>query len=208
MRASCVASITAGLLASGTAAGALDLGQIGPTYPVAEPHLLEVIQQRLRAKERSGELQRQSEAAASRARVAVLNPDPVAAIAVTQVARTFFVDPTYQLDRNILDGQGRLLFPAGTRKNPLEVVSLGTALLFFDARDARQMQRARLLLESRQGRVKPILVGGSYLELMKAWRLRVYYDQQGLLTRRLGITHVPALVTQQGLQLRVDELVP
>jgi conjugal transfer pilus assembly protein TraW len=207
MRGRCVA-IAAWLLALSSAASALDLGQLGPTYPVAEPHLLDLIQQRLRAKERSGELQRLGEAAASRARTAVTNPEPVAGVTVTQVARTFFVDPTYELDRNILDAQGRLLFAAGTRKNPLEVVSLGKALLFFDARDRRQVERARLLLDSRQGHVKPILVGGSYLELMKAWRVRVYYDQQGLLTRRLGITHVPALVTQQGLQLRIDELVP
>jgi conjugal transfer pilus assembly protein TraU len=40
---------------------------------------------------------------------------------------------------------------------------------------------------------------------MKSWRIPVYYDQQGLLTRRLGITQVPALVSQEGLRLRIDE---
>ncbi len=33
-----------------------------------------------------------------------------------------------------------------------------------------------------------------------------YYDQQGVLTRRLGIAQVPALVSQEGKRLRVDEL--
>jgi conjugal transfer pilus assembly protein TraW len=37
-------------------------------------------------------------------------------------------------------------------------------------------------------------------------RLPVYFDQQGLLIRRLGITQVPALVSQEGLHLRIDEL--
>ena len=37
-----------------TAAHAADLGTIGPTYGIAEPHLLEFIQQRLRDKERTG----------------------------------------------------------------------------------------------------------------------------------------------------------
>ena len=41
---------------------------------------------------------------------------------------------------------------------------------------------------------------------MKSWRQPVYYDQLGLLTRRLGITKVPALVSQEGLRLRIDEL--
>ena len=53
---------------------------------------------------------------------------------------------------------------------------------------------------------RSILVGGSYLDLMKSWRMPVYFDQQGLLTRRLGITQVPALVSQEGLRLRIDEL--
>jgi conjugal transfer pilus assembly protein TraW len=99
-----------------------------------------------------------------------------------------------------------LLFAAGTRKNPLEVVSLSKRLLFFDARDPRQVARARELIASYGGKVKPILTGGSYLDLMKAWRVAVYFDQQGTLTRRFGIRQVPALVSQEGQRLRVDEM--
>ena len=124
----------------------------------------------------------------------------------TDTPRTFYIDPSFTLDRNIVDASGRLLFAAGTRKNPLEVVSLSRHLLFFDARDPRQVGRARQLIALYQGRVKPILVGGSYLDLMQSWHVPVYYDQQGLLTRRLGITQVPALVSQEGLRLRIDEL--
>ena len=54
--------------------------------------------------------------------------------------------------------------------------------------------------------MKPILTGGSYLDLMQAWQLPVYYDQLGMLTRRLGIRQVPALVSQEGKRLRIDEL--
>ena len=41
---------------------------------------------------------------------------------------------------------------------------------------------------------------------MKRHDLRVYYDQRGLLVQRLGIHQVPALVTQEGRMLRIDEL--
>jgi conjugal transfer pilus assembly protein TraW len=54
--------------------------------------------------------------------------------------------------------------------------------------------------------VKLILTGGSYLDLMRRWKLAVFYDQQGHLTTQLGIRHVPALVTQDGKRLRIDEL--
>ena len=185
---------------------AMDVGVIGPTYEISEPHLLQMIEQRLRAKERSGELGRLEAEARERGIATVKNPPPVTGLRPTDTVRTFYFDPSFTLDRNILGPQGELLFAAGTRKNPLEVVSLSRHLLFFDARDPRQVGRARQLIALYQGRVKPILVGGSYLDLMQSWRLPVYYDQQGLLTRRLGITQVPALVSQDGLRLRIDEL--
>jgi conjugal transfer pilus assembly protein TraW len=196
----------AAFLALAPAAGALDLGATGPTYGIREPHLLADIQRRLREKERSGELGRLMEEARARGVESVRSPAPVSGLSVTSRTRSYYVDPTFTLDRNVVDAQGRLMFAAGTRKNPLEIVSLSKRLLFFDARDPRQVAHARRLMSTHGSRVKPILTGGSYLDLMKAWRTPVYYDQQGVLTRRLGLQHVPAVVSQEGLLLRVDEV--
>lgn len=193
-------------VASGATARAEDLGKIGPTYPIAERHLLDHIMSRLREKERSGELKKFEQLAKERATQSVNNPTPVAGLARTQAARTYYFDPTFVLDRNVVDENGALMFLAGTRKNPLEVVGLSKHLLFFDARDPRQVVRARELIDVYQGRVKPILVGGSYMDLMKAWKLRVYYDQEGVLVRKFGITAVPAIVSQEGQRLRIDEV--
>jgi conjugal transfer pilus assembly protein TraW len=185
---------------------ATDLGTIGPTYPISEPHLLDDLQQRLHRLEANGELDRRIALGRQRSEAAVQQPAPVAGIVSTRTPRTFFFDPSFTLDRNVLDAQGHLLFAAGLRKNPLDVVSLSSHLLFFDARDPRQRDQARRLIAHYRGRIKPILVGGSYLELMQAWQRPVYFDQQGRLTRRFGITQVPALVSQEGVRLRIDEL--
>ena len=198
--------ITAALMMSGLAQAG-DLGTIGPVYPIDEPHLLDFIRQRLQDKARSGELKRLEDQARTRGIDTVVNPKPVAGIQPTEAARTFYFDPSFTLERHVLDDKGSLLFAAGTRKNPLEVVALSKHLLFFDARDKRQVTRARELVALYGGRAKPILVGGSYLDLMTSWRVPVYYDQHGALTRRLGITRVPAIVSQEGLRLRIDELV-
>lgn len=184
-----------------------DLGTIGPTYSIEEANLLDMITQRLREKEKSGELQRLQELAQANGRNAVLRPAPVPGLQPTFVARTFYFDPSITLENNILDEKGRVLFSAGTKKNPLDIVSMSKHLLFFDARDPKQVQRARELIDHYRGRVKPILVGGSYLDLMKAWRIPVYYDQQGMLIKRFRITQVPAIVSQEGLRLRIDEMV-
>ena len=204
------ARLSAWLFAAATCwalgAQAANLGTIGPTYPVAEKNLLDVIMARLRAKEASGELKRHEQEARDRAAYAVNNPRPVDGLRRAQVARTFYFDPTFTLQSNVVDSTGAVLFPAGTRKNPLEVVSLSKHLLFFDARDPGQVTRARELIERYQGKVKPILVGGSYLDLMKRWNKPVFYDQEGALVRKFGIAAVPAIVSQEGQRLRIDEV--
>lgn len=185
---------------------AADAGVIGPTYEIAEPHLLAFIERRLRDMAASGELQRLEEEARARGIDAVRHPVPVEGLSPTGTRRTYYYDPSFTLERNLHDAEGRLMFAAGTRANPLEIVSLSRHLLFFDARDARQVTHAAALIARYGGRVKPILTGGAYLDLMQRWRTPVYYDQFGLLTRRLGIRQVPALVSQEGLRLRIDEL--
>ncbi|RZI57642.1 MAG: type-F conjugative transfer system protein TraW [Rubrivivax sp.] len=189
-----------------TSASAADLGTLGPTYPITEPHLLQMIEQRLKEAARTGELARIEAQAQRRGAEAVRHPPPVPGVVTTRVPRTFFFDPTLVLDRNVLGPRGELLFAAGTKKNPLEVISLSRALLFFDGRDARQVRQARAIVAQHGGRVKPILTAGSYLALMQSWRTPIYYDQGGSLSRRLGIRQVPARVTQEGQRLRIEEL--
>ena len=202
-------ALVAALLVIGgvaTASRAEDLGTVGETYAIQEPHLLHYIEQTLREKEKTGELANLEEQAKSRVIESIRNPKPLAGIQPTQTARTFYFDPSIKVDQNITDDKGNIIVPAGTTKNPLEVVSLSKHLLFFDGSDGEQVRYARSLIDRYGGKVKPILVAGSYLDLMKAWQLSVYFDQQGVLTTKFGITQVPALVSQEGLRLRIDEL--
>lgn len=195
------------VLATGAPAGATVLSPVGPTYPIAEQSLLEQIAKRLDVLERDGTLKRIEREAVQRNAEAVRNPPALPGLAPGATVRTHYYDPTFVLDRNIMDGNGRLMYPAGTRKNPLEVVAMTRRLLFFDARDPRQVARAyNLVRQYGETGIKPVLTGGSYLELMKAWKRPVYYDQRAVLVKRLGITQVPALVSQEGMRLRIDEL--
>lgn len=199
-------ALLAALVTRPIAADAVDLGAIGPTYPITEPHLIEQIKDILRKKEASGELARLQREAQQRAIVKVESPPPVEGIQTATIPRVFYFDPSIVVDQNIVDDKGRVLVPVGTRVNALEHTALSRPLLFIDARDPRQQARARELLGSSAG-VRLILTAGNYRDLMKQWNVRVYYDQGGDITRRLGIKHVPALVTQQGTRLRIEEFV-
>jgi conjugal transfer pilus assembly protein TraW len=203
----CLVLVAAVLVIGGVATGnrAEDLGIVGKTYTIAEPHLLSYIEQTLRDKEQSGELANLEAQAKARVIASIRNPKPLAGIRPTQTARTFYFDPSIKVEQSITDDKGNIIVPAGTTKNPLEVVSLSKHLLFFDGRDPQQVRQARALIDHYGGKLKPILIAGSYLDLMKAWQLSVYFDQQGVLTRKFGITQVPALVFQEGTRLRIDE---
>jgi hypothetical protein len=41
---------------------------------------------------------------------------------------------------------------------------------------------------------------------MKQHKVRFYFDQQGVITSRLGIENAPAIVTQKGNKLLIKEL--
>jgi len=194
------------LLPWSPAVAAIDLGMIGPTTPIAEPDLLLELQAKLREKAGSGELQQWADVARQRAVASIRMPSAVPGLRRSAHARSFYFDPTVHVAQPLVDAQGQVLVAAGTRVNPLTIASLSQRLLFFDGRDAAQVRQARALIERYDGKVKPILVAGSYLDLMRQWRFSVFYDQQGTLVQKLGITQVPALVSQEGPRLRIDEL--
>ena len=41
---------------------------------------------------------------------------------------------------------------------------------------------------------------------MRLWKRPIFYDQQGKLVEKLGIRQLPALVSQEGKKLRIDEI--
>jgi conjugal transfer pilus assembly protein TraW len=185
----------------------LHADNVGPVYSITEPDLLKTILAKIQEKQRTGELSRLQEEAKQRSIHSIENPKPVPGLSKTAKARTFYYDPSITVTRDVIDPtSGKLLVPASTRVNPLDYVSLSKKLFFFDARDKDQVKEAEDLIRRLGGRVKPILTGGSYMGLMRQWKRKVYFDQQGTLVKKFGIEHVPAIVSQEGKMLRIDEV--
>ena len=194
------------LLLAVSAPHAEDLGTIGPTYEITERDLIEVIQDKFRRMEKTGELARMQDDYKRRVVDVIEHPKPVPGIAAAQTARTFYLDPTWTLERSVVDEQGNVLFPAGTHVNPFDFDRLTKTLLFFDARDKKQVAFAKRFMAESKRPVKPILIAGAPLKLMREWKREVFYDQGGALSKRLAIAQSPAVVTQEGKRLRVDEV--
>ena len=179
---------------------------LGPTYEIAEPDMLEQIQKKLKSMEASGRMAQKIEEAKARSIRSIENPIPVRGLGKSMSNRTYYFDPSIRAEEDIKDPSGQILVKAGTMLNPFDYASMNEWLLFFDGSDPRQVALAERIGEKYKWQLKPILVKGPPLELSRKWKRQVFFDQGGFLVRRIGIKNVPALVTQEGKEMRIDEL--
>jgi conjugal transfer pilus assembly protein TraW len=179
--------------------------RVGPTYEISEPDMEEAIRARLNRMEKSGELAKKIEEAKKRSIHSAQYPKVVQGIGRAMKNRTYYFNPAVRVNEDVKDASGRIVAKAGTMVSPLDYVSMDRWLLFFDGSDPKQVTFAKSVAEKYDWAVKPILVAGGPLDLQRVWKRRVYFDQGGFLVRKLGIQNVPALVTQEGKELRIDE---
>ena len=183
-------------------AAAKDYGQVGTVFPVIEPDLLRVIEAKLRSMQASGQIDAMNQRLSERTRAKVNRPDAVASIERASKPRSWLYDPSIVIDHDIRDQKGQLVAAKGKRVNPLDYVVIKTPLVFIDGDDDAQVAWA---MKRYDDKAKLILVRGAPLELMTARQRRFYFDQNGTLTTKFGITAVPAVVEQAGKAMRVTE---
>lgn len=183
---------------------ARDFGTHGVIYPIEEEDPIVLIQQKLRWMEERGALERHNKELQNKTKAAVERPKPVEEITRASEASVFYFDPSYVVKEDLKDHTGRIFYKKGTKINPLEKVNLSQGLLFFDGDDLEQKAWAQKKIQ--KGVVKLILVKGAPLALSEEWQVPVYFDQGGRLTKKLGIRHVPAFVSQENLWLRIQEI--
>lgn len=178
---------------------AKDFGVQGHLWGIAEANILQVIEQRL-AKLDIEEMQKNMVATVKKY---TARPPSVAGLQKIREKRISYYDPTYTLDRDIVDHKGRLIHSMGTKINPLEQLPLREALIFIDGDDEEQVNYALQNYKKLAKKAKVILTNGAPLELQKKHKVWMYFDQQGKLTEQLGIKFIPALVQQDGLRLQI-----
>ena len=183
-------------------ASAADLGVRGATWPVAEPDVLEQVEARLAAMERSGELARIEAQARDRARSRLEAPEPVAGIAPAREPRFWTFDPAIAVAHDIRTVDGALLAAAGTRINPFAHAPLTRDLLFIDGR--REAEVAWAL--GHRERSKIVLLAGRPLALARRHGRPFFFDQGGRLAARFGLRFTPSRVARDGTHLRIEEI--
>lgn len=178
---------------------AKDFGVQGQTWEIAEEDILVVIQQKLA----NLDIDALNKKMAEKVRSYVSRPPKVNGLIKAEKVSTIYYDPSYVLDRDIVDHKERLIYAKGTKINPLEQVPLREALIFIDGDDKDQVAYALQARKRLEGNAKIILTNGAPLELQKKYQVWMYFDQQGKITNQLGVIAIPALVTQDGLRLKI-----
>lgn len=183
---------------------AKDFGIHGSTFEVKEEGFLSMIQRRLK----QVDIEKEQRKMLDIAKMRVEEPERVANIKRTQKSQSFTYDPSYITEGDIFMPNGMLLYPAGTRVNPLDHITLDTKLIFIDGKDSLQIEwfkeQERSLSASKQEKL--ILIAGRPLDLQKELGREVYFDQAGILTTKFNIEQVPAIVEQEGKMLRIREV--
>jgi conjugal transfer pilus assembly protein TraW len=201
---------------------AKNFGVHGTIYPIEEQDPIALIQQKLKEMEERGEFERHHKELQKKTKEAIERPKPVEGITKAEKGRIFYFDPTYVVKEDIRDHIGQTIYQKGTKINPLETVSLSYSLLFIDGDDEQQKNWAKEKMQEAcnngferkefpklcpSGNIsKIILIKGAPLSLGEEWTMPVYFDQAGNLTKKLGIKHIPALVTQEKRLLRIEEI--
>ncbi|CAL7962398.1 conjugal transfer pilus assembly protein TraW [Gammaproteobacteria bacterium] len=187
-----------------TSIQAKNLGVWGSLFPIEEQDIREFIYQRLNEMEQNGEMTKLNKKFIDNVKEHTLRPTPVSGLTTTKEPKTFYYDPTYILNKDITDHEGNIITKKGTVINPLDTITLHGVLFFLDADDKKQIKLA-LNNAKKHGYAKYILVKGNIKEAGKRLNDRIYFDQYGLITKQLGIKHIPCTVKQAGKKLQIQE---
>ena len=173
---------------------AKDFGIQGHTFPIVEENILKVIEQRLL----KIDLNKLNAKLKDKTEKYVENPPSVKGISKARETKVKYYDPTFVVPEDVYDHNGLLIAPAGKRINPLELTLLTQPLIFIDGDDEEQVSYAM-----NNAKAKIILVKGSPLKLQRKYKRWIYFDQAGVIAIKLDITEVPAVLEQDGLQLKI-----
>ena len=177
---------------------AIVVGRAGTTYPIIEKDAMSELMHRVR------QVDWKKQFAGLKQEARDFQPQALPNLPRAARDRSFLVDPTYTLKRDIPDGKGGILYAKGYTFNPLDYVSLPDVLVFMDGSDPHQVQWFQKSVWSKYGNVDVFLTGGGYEQVERELRRPVFYAVVRVV-KRFRITAVPSVLYQRGKLLEVDE---
>jgi len=174
---------------------------VGKVYEIAEPDALEEIQTKAAGFDWDKAVGKEKREALVKA----YRPQDLAGLPRAEKDRTRLVDMTYELDVDLYDGKGEVLYPKGFRFNPLEYFSYPNTLVFIDGDDPEQVEWFEKSEFPEANSTRLILSGGSFVELSERLGRPVYY-LTGQIKERLKLEAAPSVAAQKGFAMEISEV--
>jgi conjugal transfer pilus assembly protein TraW len=185
-------------------ASATDLGTFGAVYEIVEKDALKELQEKAKSVDFSKAVDKN--ALIRRARD--FTPEDVKEtrmIGLARKDRTFLVDMTYTLERDIKGEKGNIIYPAGYTFNPLNYVVYPRTLVILNGKRPEQIRWFEESSYAKDARVTLLLTDGSYGELSKSLKRPVFYASARMI-EAFRIQAVPSVVRQLGAYMEVSEV--
>lgn len=175
------------------------LGVVGTTYPIVEPDMLADLQKQvLRNKEARKQWVEQ---------IKTYQPADLQALPQATADRTYQVDMTYTLSRNLTDADGKTIYPKGYSFNPLNYINFPGGIVVIDGGAPAQVEWFKQTPYAENHQVKLLITDGLALELIETLQRPVFYLTEDIASR-LQLQAVPSLIFQQGNRMLVREIKP
>ena len=130
---------------------------------------------------------------------------PLITLPEVRRSRTYFVDPSVQINKPVTDHNGKIVAQIGARVNPLEHLPGFRPIAIIDGEKERQVEWLKRLAIKHKPTI--LITGGDALELGKLIEFPVYPVPEKLL-ERFSIQRVPVILSQEGKKIKVQEVVP
>ena len=162
---------------------AKNLGQAGPVYPIVETNVMH---------RQEPNQKRRSHAFA-----------PLS-LPISLAEKEQYLDLSYTVPQDIIDAEGKVLYPKGYRFNPLEHRRFRT-MIVIDGSDAKQVGWVENLEETADPMTRIVITRGDKTAVSRRFKRRVYRLHPQV-AERYRIASVPAIVKQKGAVLAVTTI--
>ncbi len=117
--------------------------------------------------------------------------------------KVYYPDSTYTLKDNIVDADGKVLYPKGYQFNPLHYITLPNRYVFFDFTKKEQVTWIKKNKIDKDITTMLIITDGNVFKATDYFKKGVFYANDPLLDR-FNIQGTPSIAAQQGDRIRVE----
>ena len=171
------------------------LGRYGSVYDIAEPDMFNEIKSKIKPLN-VDEMRKSS---------STFQPKNIVKLPKATANTVFYVDMSYAIDHNIVDGNGNVLYKKGFMYNPLKYVNYTDGIIAIDGTDPVQVEWFKKSKYASNLKANLLLTDGIANQLGVELNRPVFYLTEDI-NERLQLKAVPSIAVSNGDVMAIREV--